>query len=315
MIYRRLGNSGLEVSVVGLGSGNNFGVRIDQNQTESVVRLAADLGVTLIDTANMYGNGLSEDYIGRSIKGIRHQLVMATKVVMPTGEGPNNSGASRKHILEQVERSLTKLGTDYIDLYQLHAPDPATPIEETMRTLNDLVRQGKVRYIGCSNFAAWEVVRAMETARAADLEPFISVQPEYNIINRDAERELVPCCQAYGLGILPYYPLAEGFLTGKYERGQPPPDGMRLAGKPESAEVLLIERNFDLLAKLETFATERGHTVAELAIAWLVANPLVGSVIAGATKPWQVEANVKAAQLELTAEDLDDLGGILEDAH
>jgi aryl-alcohol dehydrogenase-like predicted oxidoreductase len=182
-----------------------------------------------------------------------------------------------------------------------------------MRTLNDLVRQGKVRYVGCSNFAAWEVVRAMETANDANLEPFISVQPEYNLLNRNAQRELIPCCRAYGLGILPYYPLAEGFLTGKYQRGEAPPKGMRLAGKPDSAEALLEDRNFDLLAKLDAFAAERGHAVAELAIAWLLANSLVSSVIAGATKPWQVDANVKAAGWELTAEDLRLLGEILGD--
>ena len=304
MDYRRLGDSGLEVSVVGLGSGNNFGARIDREQTEEVIGRAVDLGINLIDTANIYGNRLSEEYIGKSIQGIRHQMVLATKVAMAMGEGPNTRGASRKHILEQVERSLTKLGTDFIDLYQLHESDPITPIEETMRTLDDLVRQGKVRYIGCSNFAAWEVARAMETACALNLEPFISVQPAYNLLGREPEEELLPCCGAYGLGILPYYPLAEGFLTGKYGRGQPPSDGTRLAGKPDSAQALLTAHNFALLERLEQFASRRGHTVAELAVAWLLANPLVGSVIAGATKAWQVEDNVKASEWKLTPEDL-----------
>ena len=311
MKYRRLGNSGLEVSVVGLGT-NNFGGRMDQGETAEVVRHAAEVGINLIDTANIYGGGLSEEYIGKSMDGIRHQLVLATKVAMPTGDGPHDRGGSRMHILDQVEQSLSRLSTDYIDLYQLHDPDPETPIEETMRTLDDLVRQGKVRYIGCSNFAAWEVAQAMEVANARGLEHFISAQPWYNMLDREPEAELVPCCRAYGLGILPYFPLAQGFLTGKYKRGQSPSDGTRLAGSSSTAQSLLTEDNFALLNRLEDFAEERGHTVVELAFAWLLANPLVGSVIAGSTKTWQTEANVKAAEWDLTSEDMQAVGEILD---
>ena len=302
MKYRRLGDSGLHVSVIGLGA-NNFGARTDQRQTEDVVRRAADLGINLVDTANAYTNGVSEEQIGRSIDRIRHQMVLATKVSRPIGEGPHSRGASRKHILDQVEGSLRRLGTDYIDLYQLHQSDPVTPIEETLRTLNDLVREGKVRYVGCSNFAAWEVARAMETATASNLEPFVSVQPYYSMLNRDPERELVPCCRTYGLGILPYFPLAHGFLTGKYRRGQPPPEDTRLAWNPDWAKETLTESNFRVLERLEQFAQERGHTAGELAFAWLLAEPSVGSVIAGATKAWQVEENAAGAEWELTAED------------
>ena len=312
MKYRRLGHSGLEVSVVGLGT-NNFGGRMAQRETAEVVRHAAGAGINLIDTANIYGGGLSEEYIGKSIDGVRHQLVLATKVVMPTGGGPHESGGSRMHILDQVEKSLTKLGTDYIDLYQLHESDPGTPIEETLRTLDDLVRQGKVRYIGCSNFAAWEVAQAMEVANARNLEHFVSAQPWYNMLDRDPEAELAPCCRAYGLGILPYFPLAQGFLTGKYKRDQAPPEGTRMAGGSPTARSLLTGDNFTLLERLEGFSEERGHTVAELAFAWLLGNPLVGSVIAGSAKTWQTDANVKAAEWELTPEDMQAVGKILGD--
>ena len=224
MEYRRLGSSGLEVSEVGLGT-NNFGGRMDLRQTQYVVRRSVDLGINLLDTANSYGGSLSEEYIGKSIDGIRDRVLLATKVASSMGDGPNGKGASRSHILEQIEGSLKRLNTDYIDLYQIHFPDPKTPIEETLSTLDDLVRQGKVRYIGCSNFPAWQVARAVEVSRGINLESFVSVQPQYSMLEREVEKELAPCCEAYGLGILPYFPLAHGFLTGKYRRGQPMPDG------------------------------------------------------------------------------------------
>jgi aryl-alcohol dehydrogenase-like predicted oxidoreductase len=310
MEYRRLGNSGLEVSVVGLGT-NNFGGRMDFEQTEKVVRHAVEVDINLLDTSNSYGNGLSEEYIGRSIKGIRDKLLLATKVATPQG-GPNQGGASRKHILDQVEKSLTRLGTDYIDLYQMHYPDPNTPIEETLRTLDDLVRQGKVRYIGCSNYAAWQVAQAVETSRNLHTEPFVSAQPEYSMLNRDVEAELVPVCQAYGLSLLPYYPLASGFLTGKYRRGQDAPEGTRLAGGSRRAQNTLTDANFDVLEGLEAFAAGREHSMVELAFAWLLTNPVVGSVIAGATKTEQLDANAKAADWHLTPDEMQEIDGILK---
>jgi aryl-alcohol dehydrogenase-like predicted oxidoreductase len=309
MEYRCLGRSGLAVSAVGLGT-NNFGARIDYQQTDRVIHQAVDIGVNLIDTSNTYGKTLSEEYIGKSTKGIRGQVLLATKVAGPIGQGPNQGGASRKHIMEQVELSLQRLQTDHIDLYQMHYPDSGTPIEETLRTLDDLVRGGKVRYIGCSNYAAWQVAEAVLTSHALHLEAFISVQPPYNMLEREVERELIPCCRTYGVGILPYYPLASGFLTGKYLHGKPVPKGTRLY---DSAKALsnLTDRNFDLLDRLKVFAMERGHSTLELAIAWLLANPSVGSVIAGAKLPEQVVANVKAADWQLTPEDVQEIDGIL----
>ena len=311
MEYRRLGRSGLEVSSVGLGT-NNFGRRVDLEGTERVIRQAVDLGINFIDTSNSYSDGLSEEYIGKSVKGIRSQVLLATKVASSTGQGPNLRGASRVHLLEQVELSLKRLDTDYIDLYQVHFPDPSTPIEETLRTLDELVRQGKVRYIGCSNYAGWQVAEAVLTSRMLHLEPYVSVQPEYSMLNREIEKEIVPCCQAYGLGILPYFPLASGFLTGKYRRGQPIPDGTRLAGNAQRAQATLTDAKFDILEPLEAFATEHGRSMVELAIAWLLANPLVSSVIAGVTWPEQAVANAKAAEWHLTPKEMQRIDGILQ---
>ncbi len=312
MEYRRLGNSGLQVSVVGLGT-NNFGGRMNAQAAEMVVHQAIDLGINMVDTSDSYGNGLSEEYIGKSIKGMRSQVVLATKFHAPTGKGPNQRGTSRIHIIEAVEKSLRLLGTDYIDLYQVHRPDYGTPIEETLRTMDDLVRQGKVLYIGCSNFPAWRLAEAVWTSRAMHLETFISAQPEYNMLDRRTEREIVPCCQAYGLGIIPYSPLASGFLTGKYRRGQPAPEGTRLAGNARAQQSTLTGSNFDVLERLETFAVEREHTMVELAIAWLLATPAVSSVIAGATKPEQVVDNAKAAPWHLTAEEKQQVDNILDE--
>ncbi len=310
MEYRKLGRSGLDVSVVGLGA-NNFGRRLDQPATEQVIRKAVDVGINLVDTANSYGESLSEQYIGESIDGIRGKVLLATKVASTMGEGPNQMGASRKHIMDQVEGSLTRLGTDYLDLYQIHRPDPGTPIEETMRTVDDLVRQGKVRYVGCSNFAAWQVAQAMDVAKSSNLEGFVSAQPFYNMLKRDVEAELVPCCGRYGLGILPYFPLANGFLTGKYRRGESPPEGTRLAGAGPRADRILTDANFDVLEALESFAAERHRSMVELAIAWLLGNPTVSSVIAGATKPSQVETNAKAFDWHLTDDEMAELDTIL----
>ena len=309
MEQRNLGRSGLQVSVVGLGC-NNFGRRCDQEQTTAVVQKALELGVTLFDTADIYGpRGLSEEFLGKALQGHRRDAVIATKFVGPMGEGPLWGGASRRYIFEAVEASLRRLGTDYIDLYQVHFPDARTPIEETLRALDDLVRQGKGRYIGCSNFAAWQVVEAQWIARTQHLSPLISAQNQYNLLDRRIERELVPACNAYGLSILPYFPLASGFLTGKYRPGEAPPEGTRLAAGPMSERVL-TEANFETLTKLESFAQSRDHSMLELACGWLASQPHVASVIAGATKPEQVEQNVRAAEWRLTAEERSEVDAI-----
>lgn len=303
MEYRRLGRSGLEVSTVGLGT-NNFGGRMDYEPTERVVKQCIEIGINMIDTSNSYGSTKSEEYIGRAVKGNRDKVLLATKFASAMGKGPNQQGTSRTHIMTEVEKSLKRLDTDYIDLYQVHFPDQQTPIEETLRTLDDLVGQGKVRYVGCSNFAAWQIAQAMEVAKARGFEPLISDQPQYSMLRRDVEKEIVPCCQEYGLGIIPFSPLAGGFLTGKYEKGKPGPEGARLSGNSRQAASLFTETNFAVLEQLENFAEERGHTMVELAIAWLLGNPVVSTVIAGATKPEQVLENAKAAEWHLTAEDM-----------
>lgn len=310
MEYRALGRSGLQVSVVGLGC-NNFGRRCDREQTKAVVERALELGVTFFDTADMYGpGGLSEEYLGAALERRRRDVVIATKFAGPMGEGPLWRGASRRYVFEAVEASLRRLGTDYIDLYQVHFPDAQTPVEETMRALDDLVRSGKVRYLGCSNFAAWQVVEAQWVARDQRLTPFVSAQNQYNLLDRRIERELVPACNAYGLRVLPYFPLASGFLTGKYRRGEPLPQGTRLAGAGPIAERILTDHNFDVLERLEAFASERGHTMVDLAVGWLASQPHVGSVIAGATKPEQVDQNVRAAEWKLTPQELNEVDAI-----
>ncbi len=307
MQYRQLGTSGLQVSAIGLGA-NNFGRRVDASGTEAVVHAALDAGVNMIDTSNSYGDGYSEEFIGKALKGRRHEAVIATKVSSRVADGPNNAGNSRKHILDQVDISLRKLGTDYIDLYQIHWWDPNVPIEETLRALDDLIRAGKVRYAGCSNFAAWQVCESHWTAKTLGVNGFASVQPRYSMLYRKPEEEMIPFCEKYGIGILPYYPLENGFLTGKYRRGEPAPDGTRLSENDRGA---FTSRNFDILEGLEEFASERDHTILGLAFAWLLANPMVSSVIAGATRPGQVAANAASADWSLTAQEIAEVNEIL----
>lgn len=311
MQYRKLGNSGLDISTVGIGT-NNFGRRMDLNATQEVIHKAIDLGINFFDTSNTYGNQLSEEYIGKTItKELRKNVVIATKVGMDMGGIPNKIGASRTHILEQVDNSLKRLNTDYIDLYQIHVPDPNTPILETLTTLNDLVRNGKVRYIGCSNYAGWQIAEAMETSKRASIESFVSNQPEYSMLNRSIEKEILPACKNYKLGILPFFPLANGFLTGKYKRNQPPPTGTRLSENSESAKMYFTPENFDIIEKLEKIADDADRTITELAISWLLSNQSVSSVISGATKPIQLEINAKAADWILTKTILDEIELIL----
>jgi len=308
--YRQLGSTGLRVSTVGLGT-NNFGFRMDEESSLRVAKFAVDQGINFFDTANSYGRGLSEERIGKALKGIRQDVIIATKVGNPMGDGTNDRGASRYHIMQQVEDSLRLLQTDYIDLYQIHRPDPNTPIEETLRALDDLVHQGKVRYIGGSNYNGWQTAEAVLKARALGLNEFVTMQPEYNMLNRSIEAELLPFCDKYNIGILPYFPLASGFLTGKYLQGQEAPEGTRLAGNERAKENTLTDKNFSILSKLSKFAEDRGHPMVELAIAWLLAKPAVSSVIAGATKEEQVTANVKASDWDLTESEMDELEALL----
>jgi aryl-alcohol dehydrogenase-like predicted oxidoreductase len=302
MEYRNLGSSGLQVSAIGLGT-TNFGRR-DMGLAESttVVHEAVDAGINLIDTANTYGP--AEEYVGKACRGMRDRVIIATKVSSPVGTGPNRQGASRAHVLEQLHRSLKRLRTDYVDLYQLHVPDPQTPLQETLSVLDELVRDGKVRYIGCSNFAAWQVARAVETSGTFGLERMISTQSEYNVLSRAAERELVPCCLEYGVGIMAYHPLDSGFLTGKYRKGQPPPDQSRLFHVPSIADRLLTDPRFALAERLEAFAAERGHSLLELAIGWLLSRPAVDCAIIGASRKGQAAANVAASGWILSADEI-----------
>ena len=310
MEIRNLGQSGLRVSAIGLGC-NNFGGRIDLEPTRAVIHKALDLGITLFDTADTYGErGGSETLMGQILGDDRKRIVLATKFAMPMDDVGVKIGGSRRYIMQAVEDSLRRLRTDWIDLYQMHQTDPRTPIEETLRALDDLVRQGKVRYIGCSNFPSWQLVEASWTARSHGLNPFVSCQDEYSLIFRKPEADLMPAARKYGMGMLPYFPLASGLLTGKYRRNAPMPPGTRLAGAQRLAERYLTERNWGIAERLGDFVEERGHTMLELAFSWLLAQTPVTSVIAGATRPEQLEQNVKAGSWVLSAEELAEIDRI-----
>jgi len=303
---RRIGKNGPQVAVVGLGC-NNFGGRLDLEATRKVVTKALDLGITLFDTADIYGGygygnyGGSEEQLGRILGPRRKDIVLATKFGMAMGD-PAKQGASRRYIVSAVEGSLKRLKTDWIDLYQIHKPDPKTPIEETLRALDDLVKQGKVRHIGCSNFSAAQIDRAMETSRRLSLAPLISSQDEYSVLVRDIEGDALDAVRTHGLGLLPYYPLASGLLTGKYKRNAPAPQGARLSGAGLSGR-FINDANWAVLEALESFCKARGKTLLELAFAWLLAQDAVPSVIAGATSAAQIEQNVQSAGWRLTAEE------------
>jgi aryl-alcohol dehydrogenase-like predicted oxidoreductase len=304
MKRRNLGKSGLQVSLVGLGC-NNFGGRIDLEDSRKVIHKALDLGITLFDTADYYGNlGGSETILGRVLGERRKDIVLATKFGQAMNPAGNLKGASRRYILSAVEASLRRLQTEWIDLYQLHIPDPLTPLEETLRALDDLVRQGKVRYLGCSNLPAWQVVEAQWISRELGIHAFASCQDEYSLLVRNIEKELLPAMQAYGLGLLPYFPLASGMLTGKYKRNAAVPEGSRFAVWKALGDRYANEANFDTVERLEKFSQHRGHSLLELAFSWLAAHPAVCSVIAGATRPEQVEQNAKAVDWTLKPEDL-----------
>jgi aryl-alcohol dehydrogenase-like predicted oxidoreductase len=305
---RTLGRSGLLVSVVGLGC-NNFGGRTDFDATKKVVHKALDLGITFFDEADTYGDprGSSETYLGQILGDRRKDIVLATKFARPMDPSGRLQGASRRYIMAQVEASLRRLDTDWIDLYLQHQPDPLTPIEETLRALDDLVRQGKVRYIGCSTLPAWRVVEAQWTAKHLGLHHFIASQEQYSLLARGLDRDMMPVLEAYGLGLLPFRPLADGLLTGKYTRDAAPPPGTRLATTARAAQRNLTDENWAVVERLEGFAAERGHTLLELAVSWLLCRPAVASVIAGATKPEQIEQNVRAASWALTLDDMQEI--------
>ena len=323
MNYRNLGNSGILVSEIGLGT-NNFGRKLNYKESEIIIKSTLDHGINLLDTADMYSNGLSEEYIGKATKENRDQYVIAskggmnpmpsptdTKVAQRVNEGPNKSGLSSVHIKRSVDESLKRLQTDYIDLYQTHIFDPFTRQEETLKALDDLVTQGKIRYIGCSNYMAFELVEGIHISRKYGWAEFATIQPEFSMFEREPESELIHACDKYNVGILPYFPLASGFLTGKYKRDLIPEDGRLAGGNTAWSEKWLNDENFEIIENLELWANNKGITMVQLAFAWLLSKRSVSSVIAGATKVEQVKSNSEASGVELSNNDLEEIDKIL----
>lgn len=311
MEYRNLGRAGVKVSAIGIGC-NQFGGKVDATGTKAIVQRALEEGINFFDTANVYGNpnGTSEEFLGAALVGQRDKVVLATKGRFKMGEGPNDVGASRYHIMNAVEASLRRLRTDHIDLYQIHAWDESVPVAEMMRALDDLVRAGKIRYIGTSQFSAWQLAHCNTFAEMMGWEHFVTIQTHYNMFERDAERELLPYCAWSNVGILPYFPLAGGLLTGKYTRGEPPPAGSRGEFSPY-VKNRLTDANFDKLDKLRAFADSRGRTLHDLAFSWLLSHQQIPSVIAGATTPEQVSANAATVGWKLSDEELDEIKELL----
>ncbi len=309
MEYRQLGTSGVRVSVIGMGT-NQFGRVVSQENVNKIIDVALDLGINFIDTADVYTGSASETTLGHALKGKWDKVVLATKGYFAVGDGTNDIGASRYHIRNAVEASLTRLQTDHIDLYQIHRWDEHTPIEETMRTLNDLVSSGKIRYIGASAYASWQLAKSNLLAEMRGWERFVTVQSHYHMMERDVEREVIPYCQADGIGFIPYFPLAGGFLTGKYKRGESAPEGSR-GESSEYVQGYMTDENYTKVEKLTAWAEERDHTMAELAHVWLLAQPTVCSVISGLTKLSHLEANAKSADWTLTADELDEVNAVL----
>ena len=322
MEYRTIGKSGLKISEVTLGCGSStFAGRADEATSIAIIEQALELGINCVDTGETYAEGRSESLIGKALKGKRSGVVIATKFGKDRSVGPDEHRASRRRIMRAVEGSLKRLNTDYIDLYVMHEPDPETPIAETLRTLDDLIRAGKLRYIACSEFASWQLCEALWTSSAHNFESFIAASSFYNLLNRGAERELIPCCQKFGVGMVPTAPLAGGFLTGKYRRGRALPPTSRFSAAPPFANAIrqdlraydkiLNDTNFDRLAALEEFAEERGHRIGELAIAWLLSEPTLGTVPVGVTAAEQLVSHVAATAWKLTAEDRSQLNQIV----
>ena len=310
MQYRPLGRSGLQVSAIGLGT-NQFGGKVDQAGVNEIIAGALDLGINFIDTADVYQQGRSESTLGVALQGKWDKVVLATKAFFATADGPNDKGASRYHLVNAVEASLRRLQSDHIDLYQMHRWDSATPIEETLRTLDDLVRSGKVRYIGASNYLAWQLARANLLAEFNHWTPFVSIQNHYHLFERELEREMLAFCDAHNVGILPYFPLAGGFLTGKYVRGAAAPTGSRGESSPY-VQGYMTDANFDKLEALAAWSAVREKSLTELAHAWLLAQPHVSSVISGATRLAHVQSNVTGAEWQLATDDLAAVNAILD---
>jgi aryl-alcohol dehydrogenase-like predicted oxidoreductase len=311
MNYRQLGNSGVRVSVIGLGA-NRFGSEnVPQTEVDRIIAAALDLGINFIDTSNNYTAGHSEETLGHALKGRGDKVVLATKFSFPKKDGPNTWGASRYQMMQAVEGSLRRLQTDHIDLYYAHRWDDTTPIEETLRAFDDLIRLGKVRYIGASAYASWQLAHANVLAELRGWTPFVALQSEYNLLDRSVEREVLPYCRAHRVGFVPYHPLAGGFLTGKYEKGKPPPAGSR-GERDRYVQRCMTDQNYDILRNLAMWADSRGRKTNELAQAWLLAQPQVCSVITGATKVEHVLSNVDAAHWALTAEESEEVNAILK---
>jgi len=310
MHYRNLGSSGLKVSAIGLGT-NQFGGKVDLETTRDIIAAAIDAGVNFIDTADIYQEGRSEEYIGKSLTGKRTTALIATKVYGKVGDAPNDRGASRQHIMHGVEASLRRLQTDYIDLYQIHVWDEATPIDETLRALDDLLHAGKVRYIGASNFTAWQLVWSNALAELRGWSSFVSIQPHYHMFEREIEKELIPACQYFNIGILPYFPLAGGFLTGKYKPGEPAPAGSR-GESSQYVQRYMTPENYARLGRLSDLAQDHGYSLNDLAHAWLLVQPQISSVISGATKVEHVQANAAAGDWEMTDEETKAVNEILK---
>ena len=302
------GQNGIDVSVVGMGC-NAFGRRLDEESSLPVIRAALDAGINFFDTAESYGDGLSEEFIGRAIKGRRDEVVLATKFGLNKLHVPGKGKGSRANAMAAIDRNLERLGTDYIDLYQLHKPDPTTPIAETLDAMNDMVKAGKVRLIGCSNFSATQMREAADTASEMGLMGFVTAQNPWSALERDIENDLVPVCADNEIGILPYYPLAKGLLTGKYRRGEAAPTGSRLEGASD-----IRRANFNVLEALETFATNRGFNLLTLAVSWLASQATVASVISGASRVDQLAQNVAAVGWKMTASDLIEIDRIVGQA-
>ena len=317
MDYVNLGRTGLEVSRICLGC-LTFGGQADEKESRRIVDTAWDAGINFFDTANVYTETLSERYLGNVLKGRRDRAVIATKVRGRMGPGVNDIGLSRKHIMDSVDASLMRLQTDYIDLYQVHSWDADTPLEETLRALDDLVRLGKVRYIGCSNFAGWQLTKSLWISDVKGLARFQTVQPRYNLLFRGIEEELLPVCLSQGVGVIPYNPIAAGLLTGKHKRGQPPVPGTRFDLREVYRDIYWYERNFEAVEKLQAIAGKYGHTLLQLALSWVLANPAVTSAIVGASSAEQLQQSISAAEVTLEPEEIaacdpvwDDLKGAM----
>jgi len=309
MQYMKLGSAGMKVSRICLGS-NMMGGYVDEETSAKLVHTFIECGGTFIDTADAYNEGKAEEYIGLALRGHRHQVVLASKVYPATGKGPNDRGTSRKHVMDAVDASLRRLQTDYLDLYSLHYWDADTPLEESLRAMDDLVREGKVRYVGVSNFAAWQVTRCLWLADTMGLDPVRAVQVEYSFVRRGAEAEMFPLCQAHGLAITPYWVLRAGLFTGRYQEGQQPPEGTRFAQRPSFQQMMARDNAFSAAEKLDAVAHQVGQSSATVTLAWALSKPAITAVVAGTSRPEQVQANCAAADVTLPKEALDALDAI-----